>query len=1233
MLFPNLGKWVFLYILDRLKVFSNVSPDKLKVSIWRTSHFTLDNVELDTESLVVNGLRVRSATIRSIDAELSTSGIKTVAEGAEIVVKIGDTHTDLAISALLDRTAGDMARSVAELARENDAADLSDFTDLPDKQEAETGYGMGDTSGIVSRLANAILAQISVDVSNITVKVLVEEEALMNFRIDKLTVPYGGKIEISGVVCEQLAPIYSSNGSEVDEEEELSSAAAARDPKATGGSVSFAPGISDIDSASDSDSDEAYGAMSQSMYFDSQSQFLAAARAEVALAAIDEESEAPPQLYKIDLISLEHTIPLNSIKISIPKVSVALISTLRIAVEAINAFCSSDFSGDASDQKVSFQLDVGAIELCEPDLNSVLAVLEGLSISLDKVSLQGLSIPGVQISSPVFTATIGPEVEVILPHPISVSIPLQQLSFISNFCQQLTTLLLKIDAAERPEPTTFSVRLSEIKLAVGALSLMIFPGPITHEGLVIDEVTISSDAGSRILIKAVNLEFNGLVGVIDSIKADSNSDFVCDVQAINDALAPTASASVIPPAHEVPVFSLHIRDVRVCHDSQLWKADRGVVAKHMSTNSWLLESAVSVKDDAMVFKANLSALYVARVWKVSLNDFSGDWWPSLAKPTANTPVVAAGVAAEPTKSAPSATRYELKISGGVKVHTPYVTQISFTAHGSGTDSQLKLRAMTRIYLIDPSDHTMIPVGSIEDAQMTIVWSPFTLKALVNDVSLAVCADSFSALAKNVEYLQPASTAPSFSLDCNKEVDIFTGVNEHEFQYTPPPPRAPASSDTSIAEDFFDQDLDELVHNFQASPVDPIEVNLVENYVSQTATCLSGQVAQLAAEVKIHSLSLKLYDGFDIKSTRQELREAVERVKQEAEAIVDSDITDDYIGDFLYNSIYIGTKSGFMSSLKEQVDEEVGSPELARGEKPKVTLAVTDATLSVQHPHDEEGVPVSTTRITAQDVVVWDNVSTSKWDMVLCADPQRQREQRIPIFDLVIENVLTAAPEVRHKAAVQPLRVTVDQDTLDFLTRFLQFELSAEDPDPHPKMSEPKSDAPFIQRFELVDLPLVISYLPKKVDYEGLRSGHTVELMNLFEIKGSSMVLRHIVVYGQSGYDRLGQSLLEHWFSDVANSQLTDVLGGIGFLYPVIKAGRTIRNLVIIPVRGYSKDGSALIGMHRGAAKFAKSTTKQLRRRMNKWLEKGELELALEDPKPGVADENAGTQENSDLNTI
>jgi autophagy-related protein 2 len=100
-------------------------------------------------------------------------------------------------------------------------------------------------------------------------------------------------------------------------------------------------------------------------------------------------------------------------------------------------------------------------------------------------------------------------------------------------------------------------------------------------------------------------------------------------------------------------------------------------------------------------------------------------------------------------------------------------------------------------------------------------------------------------------------------------------------------------------------------------------------------------------------------------------------------------------------------------------------------------------------------------------------------------------------------------------------------------------------------------------------------------------------MNFFILDRSDMVLRRVIVYGVSGFDRLGLMLNNIWSPDVRRNQLPSVLSGLAPVRPLVDVASGVRDLVAVPIREYKKDGRIVRSIQKGAIAFAKTTSTEL----------------------------------------
>ncbi|ORY64949.1 uncharacterized protein BCR38DRAFT_484422 [Pseudomassariella vexata] len=395
--------------------------------------------------------------------------------------------------------------------------------------------------------------------------------------------------------------------------------------------------------------------------------------------------------------------------------------------------------------------------------------------------------------------------------------------------------------------------------------------------------------------------------------------------------------------------------------------------------------------------------------------------------------------------------------------------------------------------------------------------------------------------------------------------------------------------------------------------------------------LKVQKSPVTVRVRDVHVIWNLFDGYDWNRTRDTITKAVEdvetkayerrirtehpRITAEMDAMIEEEET--VIGDFLFNSIYIGIPANRdPRELAQRINQELNdnatetesiattamtaTPGRVGGKRPKprlrlnrskrhkITFELKGINMDLVTFPAGSGETQSSIDVRIKDLDVFDHVPTSTWKKFATYDQDAgEREMGTSMILLELLQVKPvaelAASELVLKVTTLPLRLHVDQDALDFITRFFEFK----DASAKPPTSE--ADVPFIQRAEVNSIPVKLDFKPKRVDYAGLRSGHTTEFMNFLILDESRLVLRHTIVYGVKGFDRLGKMLNDIWMPDVQRNQLPGVLAGLAPVRSLVNVGSGFKDLVEIPIREYKKDGRIVRSIGKGAAAFAKTT--------------------------------------------
>lgn len=391
-----------------------------------------------------------------------------------------------------------------------------------------------------------------------------------------------------------------------------------------------------------------------------------------------------------------------------------------------------------------------------------------------------------------------------------------------------------------------------------------------------------------------------------------------------------------------------------------------------------------------------------------------------------------------------------------------------------------------------------------------------------------------------------------------------------------------------------------------------------------------QRSPLAVRVRDVHFIWNLFDGYDWNRTRDVISKAVHEIEStaierqsrhdRAGVSADMEIVEEetVIGDFLFNSIYIGIPANrdpreLAQAINQELNDAATETEsiattavtatpsrqghayrakkklkLNRSRHHKITFELKGINVDLVTFPPGSGETQSSVDVRIKDLDIFDHVPTSTWKKFATYDKDAgEREMGTSMVHLEILNVKPvpelAASEIVLKVTVLPLRLHVDQDALDFITRFFEFK-----DDSAPSHASP-SDVPFVQRAEVNSIPLSLDFKPKRVDYAGLRSGHTTEFMNFLVLDQSRMVLRHTIIYGVTGFDRLGQTLNDIWMPDVKKTQLPGVLAGLAPVRSLVNVGSGFKDLIEIPIKEYKKDGRIVRSISKGAVAFAKTT--------------------------------------------
>lgn len=506
----------------------------------------------------------------------------------------------------------------------------------------------------------------------------------------------------------------------------------------------------------------------------------------------------------------------------------------------------------------------------------------------------------------------------------------------------------------------------------------------------------------------------------------------------------------------------------------------------------------------------------------------------------------------------------------------------------------------------------------------------SLQLNVDEVEFSICSDSlqcFINLLKDLKQPILFSLDDKYKFNLNEPIDVFKDIDDNMFSL------GKLSSKGSIEV----KDLNKGNNEQEEEESSENELSIVDDYydskLGKNAPANNNPLTIIPINfyIGISRINVLLYDGYDWKETRNQISEAVLRVSNKAQEMENDDSTNEegdcqsfLVEETLYQSIYVGMHTSgnttdFVKNINDQIGHQQSEPpqkitvelgksktrplQLKRSKNHKIAIQIDDLdvdlmVMSNNEPHigaerpilfEEYGVEaVQKVTIGVKRFQVIDNVPTSNWNMFMgylreVGDIEIGKE--MIHIDIEINRPISrlAALEMIMKVQVLPLRLHIDQDTLDFLLRFGEFK----DQRFLPPVLD--NDELYIQKFSINAIQLKLDYKPKVIDYAGIRSGHTGEFVNLFVLDESRMTLNKLTLFGTYGFQRLNKLLNGYWSPDIKKNQLGGVLSGLAFMRSIVNIGQGVEQLVSEPIREYQREGKLVRGVHKGVMKFGKTT--------------------------------------------
>ncbi|XP_050712970.1 autophagy-related protein 2 homolog A-like [Eriocheir sinensis] len=330
-------------------------------------------------------------------------------------------------------------------------------------------------------------------------------------------------------------------------------------------------------------------------------------------------------------------------------------------------------------------------------------------------------------------------------------------------------------------------------------------------------------------------------------------------------------------------------------------------------------------------------------------------------------------------------------------------------------------------------------------------------------------------------------------------------------------------------------------------------------------------------------------------------------------------------------------------MSQQVWQARGGP----GRKHDTLMELHLNKVRFQHEvYPETAKEVSRHVILIQDVEVRDRLSSSKINKFLYQFSSETCPRQAHA-NMVQVKFLTTRPdgklrpqETSIKISLQPIRLHVDQDALLFLFQFFEDihvsdrdgEMGEEErPQSAFKVQAPimtvnynqatnigrtgqqllvnleekspvsdeeqrlmealKSSPSYFKSFVFSpDVPIKIDYHGKHIDINSQYGPLAGLIIGLGQLNHAEIKLKSIVhKSGLLGVDKLLTYVTNEWINDIRRNQLPLVLGGVGPIHSFSKLLAGVRDLFLLPIEQYQKDGRLVRGIQRGTSAFTSSS--------------------------------------------
>lgn len=550
----------------------------------------------------------------------------------------------------------------------------------------------------------------------------------------------------------------------------------------------------------------------------------------------------------------------------------------------------------------------------------------------------------------------------------------------------------------------------------------------------------------------------------------------------------------------------------------------------------------------------------------------------------------------------------MNTKGVIKLSTLMIIDDSKYANHEGYDQNTSsiVQYYTKIGYVAFGKVTTLSIFFNKEGDQT------SLRLEVDSLNLSLCADSLNTVVQTFIDLRLPVSFPDEKkyknsyedLDVMKDVDMefFTGLSQiiNDSEYIHP------QKDVLMNNIPFKREkISEIYRSIESLNVQEDYFDYrIEDQPSQS--CHQSHV-NLKVYLTMVKSSIKLYDGYAWKYTRNSISSAVNKLQRQIPKSFDHEFT----GTNLFDSIYLfvpDTDVDLQELISEQINpypdlsyqKHSGRIKLRPSKYYKVRIDLSGIYCEfINYQVDEisesesswSSSIVNTSHVSIDNFEIIDNVPTSTWNKFVTRLKGQNKYNMSPLMDISVSMIrpidFLCATELVLSMNITPLRLHADQDTVEFLSRFLGFK------DKRFELIDEFPDIVYIEKFKINSVDLKLDYKPKKVNYKGLRSGNTSEFMNFFILDGAKITLKPVILYGICGFSELGNALKNIWTPDITQHQLTAVLSGLSPIKSLVNLSSGVKALISLPIKEYQQDRSIARSLEKGARVFFNTTTGEL----------------------------------------